>query len=96
MFSRAYDNLKDYVRWYEWGKASISQIATEPGHVGADESRLSRILADATHAPLHLPDADVRRLYLWLDANAPFFGVYDREAQLAQREGTKVPPPWVQ
>ena len=95
-FSRAYDNLKDFVRWYEWGKASISQIATQPGHIGADESRLSRILADDAHAPLHLPDADLRRLYLWLDANAPFYGAYDKEAQLAQREGEIVLPPRVQ
>ena len=96
LFTRAYDSLKDFVRWYEWGKASISQIATSPGHIGADESPLSRILADATHTPLHLPDADLRRLYLWLDANAPFYGAYDKDAQLAQREGKNVPPPWVQ
>ena len=96
LFTRAYDSLKDFVRWYEWGKASISQIATSPGHIGADESPLSRILADATHTPLHLPDADLRRLYLWLDANAPFYGAYDKDAQVAQREGKIVPLPWVQ
>ena len=48
-FSRSYDNLKPYLRWYEWGGASISQIATHPGHIGADESPLTRILDDATH-----------------------------------------------
>ena len=30
-FTRAYDNLKPFVRWYEWGKASISQIASRRG-----------------------------------------------------------------
>jgi len=84
------------VRWHEWGGASISQTATRPGHGGADESPLTRILEDATHGPLGLPDADRRRLYLWLDANAPFYGVYSRPEQVAQREGAAVPLPVIQ
>lgn len=92
-FTRAYDNLKSFVRWYEWGGASISQIATFPGHVGADESPLTRILDDATHAPLGLPDEDRRRLYLWLDSNAPFYGTFEKEALLAQRAGKIIPVP---
>jgi hypothetical protein len=40
-----------------------------------------------------LPDADRRRLYLWLDANVPFYGTYDHAQQLAQREGRSVPVP---
>ncbi len=96
-FTQAYENLKPFVRWHEWGGASISQIATRPGHQGADESPLTKILDDATHAPqLQLPEADRRRLHLWLDANAPFYGTYSREAQLAQRNGEAVPPPRVQ
>ncbi len=93
-FSRAYVALQPFLRWYEWGGASISQIATHPGHIGADESPLSRILADSNHGPrIALPDADRRRLYLWLDANVPFYGTYSREEHLAQRAGTAVPPP---
>lgn len=93
-FSRAYQNLKPFVRWYEWGGASISQIATHPGHIGADESSLTKILADTTHRPeLKWTDAERRRIYLWLDANVPFYGTYSREEQLAQREGQPVPEP---
>jgi hypothetical protein len=93
-FSRAYQNLKPFVRWYEWGGASISQIATHPGRIGADESPLTRVLEDPTHAPaLQWTEAERRRIYLWLDANAPFYGSYSREEQLAQREGRSVPPP---
>ena len=32
----------------------------------------------------------------WLDANAPFYGTYEKEAQLAQQTGQTVAPPTVQ
>jgi hypothetical protein len=93
-FTKSYQNLKPYLRWFEWGGNSISQIATPPGRIGADESPLTRILDDAMHAPrVQLPDADRRRLLLWLDANAPFYGTYSQEEHLAQLKGEAVPPP---
>jgi hypothetical protein len=93
-FTRSYQNLKPHLRWYEWGGASISQIATQPGRIGADTSPLTAILDDATHrGQVQLPDADRRQLYLWLDANVPFYGTYDHAEQLAQREGRSVPVP---
>lgn len=93
-FSRSYVHLRPFLRWYEWGDASISQIATHPGRIGADASPLSSILDDANHGPaIGLPDADRRRLYLWLDANVPFYGTYSPEAQVAQRDGRDVGPP---
>jgi len=96
LFNRSYDNLKPFVRWYEWGSASISQIATRPGHAGADESPLTRILNDATHVPIKLPEDERRRIYLWLDANAPFYGTFEKAAHIAQLKGEAVPPPRVQ
>ncbi len=95
-FTRSYDNLKRFVRWYEWGDASITQIATWPNRAGADESPLTKVLSDATHAPLTLPSEEVRRIYLWLDANAPFYGTYQKAAQVAQRNGEAVEPPAIQ
>ena len=93
-FSRAYQSLKPFLRWYEWGDASISQIATHPGRCGADESPLTKVFEDATHRPeLKWTDAERRRVYLWLDANVPFYGTYAPEEQLAQREGQSVPVP---
>jgi len=93
-FSRAYDSLKPFLRWYEWGGASISQIATRPGQIGADASRLMAVLEDENHRQeVRLSDSDRRNLYLWLDANVPFYGTYNREEQLAQRDGKLVPPP---
>lgn len=95
-FSESYDNLRPFVRWYEWGDRSISQIATRPGEIGADQSPLTRVLEDRNHQPLHIPNADLRRIYLWLDANAPFYGVYDKPQRLAQRAGELVSVPALQ
>jgi hypothetical protein len=95
-FSRAYENLKQYVRWYEWGDKSISQIATHPGKGGADSSALTRILGNGTHAKLSIPEEELRRWRLWMDANAPFYGSYEKEARLAQRSGRPIAPPKTQ
>ena len=96
-FTRSYQNLKPFLRWFEWGGASIAEASTPPGRIGADASPLTRILEDPTHrAKAALPDEDRRRLYLWLDANVPFYGTYSKEEQLAQFEGRAVPPPKVQ
>lgn len=92
-FSRAYENLKPYLRWYEWGNQSIGQIATRPGQAGADASRLTGILDDKNHnSKIGWSDNDKRKLYLWLDANIPFYGTYDRNEQLVQREGKPITP----
>ncbi len=93
-FSRAYENLKPYLRWYEWGGASISQIATHPGQIGADASKLLGILSDEVHQPeVKWTDSERQRIVLWLDANVPFYGTYNKEEQLAQRDGKLLPPP---
>ncbi len=97
LFSKSYQSLKPYLRWYEWGGASISQIATHPGQIGADASHLTSILDDSNHrTELQWTDTERRHLYLWLDANVPFYGVYSSAEQLAQRQGQSVPPPQIQ
>ncbi len=96
-FTQSYASLKPFVRWYEWGDKSIREIGTEPGRSGADESRLLKILCGPTHVQhVDLPKNDYQRLCLWLDANAPFYGTYEKEAQLAQQTGQTVAPPTVQ
>lgn len=96
-FTRSYQALRPFVRWYEWGGASITQMVTVPGRMGADESPLSSLLDDATHGgAVRLPDADRRRLYLWLDANAPFYGTYSSAEQLVQQGGQAAPAPELQ
>jgi hypothetical protein len=74
-FSRSYQNLRPFLRWYEWGGESIQQSTTLPGRCGADESPLTAILDDPVHKDhVQLTDQDRRAIYLWLDANAMFYG----------------------
>ncbi len=49
-FTKSYENLKPFVRWYEWGGASIEPIVTRPGRIGADVSPLTRIIFDSLHS----------------------------------------------
>ena len=96
-FVKSYLSLRPYIRWHEWGDHSISQIATRPGHMGADESKLVSILSDANHgSKIALNDVEQQAIYLWLDANAPFYGAYLPEEQLAQRKGEAIAPPVIQ
>ncbi len=96
-FSRSYRNLRPYLRWYEWGGDSIGGTVTVPGRQGTDESRLTGILADATHSPkLKLSPEDRERLYVWMDGNVPFYGVYDPKEQARQKQGHSVRIPQTQ
>ena len=96
-FTRSYQSLEPYLRYYSWLGNGVKEFVTRPGTLGADSSPLTRILDDATHASeVKLSDADRRTLYLWLDANALFYGTYDYQEQRAQREGKSVPPPKLQ
>ncbi len=93
-FTRSYESLGPYVRWYEYGKRSIGSIVTRPGRLGADASPLTRVLTDTNHAgKTGLTDEELRRIYLWLDGNAAFYGTYSRAEELAQKRGEAVPPP---
>jgi hypothetical protein len=96
-FTRSYANLRPFVRWYEWGGESIAQIVTRPGQGGADESPLLGILGDDHHRlKLEMPDSDLRRLTIWLDANVPFYGTYHDETRSRQLAGETVDPPALQ
>ncbi len=96
-FSKSYESLKPYIRWYEWGGSSITQIVTRPGRIGADESPLLKILENPTHSKhVNLNKEEQERLYIWLDGNVPFYGTYDEQQQLAQQNGQAIPLPLIQ
>ena len=96
-FTKSYESLRPYVRWYEWGDKTIHPVVTTPGHGCVDESPLTAILDDAVHAPeVKLSNADRRKIYSWLDGNSPFYGTYTAEARESQRAGKPVPTPRVQ
>jgi hypothetical protein len=96
-FSKSYESLKPYIRWYEWGGSSITQVVTRPGRIGADESPLLKILEDTTHSKyVNLDKEERERLYIWLDGNVPFYGTYEEKQQLAQKNGQAIPLPLIQ
>jgi len=96
-FTRSYVNLRPYLRWYEWGGRSISQIVTRPGQLGADASPLLKILEDPVHREAVAIDREsFRRLTLWLDANVPFYGSYDSPQREQQRLGSLISLPELQ
>ena len=60
-------------------------------------SPLTAILDDLHHGgKISLSEEDRRTIYLWLDANAPFYGVYEQGEQEKQQRGEAVALPAIQ
>ncbi len=96
-FSISYENLKPFVRWYEWGRNTIEPLLTQPGKMPADVSPLTGILLAPAHQErLNMNDEEIRRIYLWLDGNGAFYGSFSHEEQLAQLNGETIPLPRLQ
>ena len=89
--------MRPYLRWYQWTSPSIRDVVSLPGECGADMSPLADIIDDDVHAKaLTLSDEDRRTLYLWLDANVPFYGSYDPDEQARQHNGEAIDVPALQ
>jgi hypothetical protein len=89
-FSKSYNNLKPYLYW-------PSDDVTRPGKLGADISPLAEVLVGKAHGKyVQLPDDAVRRFYLWMDLNVPFYGTYEEADLQAQRQGLAIAPPALQ
>lgn len=86
-WSRSYRNLEPYLGLH-------MPTASFPGQIGADRSRLAAVLTSEAHRRhIELPEADRRTIFLWLDANAPFYGSYEEADLLAQQQGQAISPP---
>ncbi len=92
-YTKGYDGLVEYVRIYRWGN-SIRPIVSFPGESPTDMSELTKILEDENHGDrIGLTDAQRWNFYLWMDANAPFYGTGVPEDRERQRRGEIVPCP---
>ncbi len=89
-FSASYNHLEPYLRWPSYDEV------TRPGRLGADSSPLTTIICQTHRKYLDLPDEALRRVYLWLDLHVPFYGTYEEDALIAQRQGQQIPPPALQ
>lgn len=63
----------------------------------ARRSRLMKMFLDPPgHNNVKLSSDDIRRLAMWIDLNAIFYGVYDQEGQALQLVGQPIPMPEIQ
>ena len=95
-YTKSYNELRPYLRWYEWGGENYREIVTFPGECGADISPLADILVDDVHKDVGLTEIERRDLYLWMDALVPFYGVYDENLQAEQQKGNAIAMPDLQ
>ncbi len=93
-FTVSFNKLRPYLAWYEWGGKTIRRISSRPELTGSRVSPLIKILTDKNHqGKITLSENDRRSLYLWLDANVPFYGTSNAADQQRQRKGETIPVP---
>ncbi len=78
-----------------FGGRNQVQVTPPGGMYGALGSRLMKLLRDG-HEDVRLPDDDLRRLALWIDLNAIFYGVNLPDDQARLLRGERVEMPQVQ
>jgi hypothetical protein len=91
-----FEDLRPYVFCFAGGMRGTTMMSGEgggsraiPGGFGAAYSRLGQVLMDASHRE-SVSEEDRRRIFLWLDANAPRLGAFVDEE--AQKRGERVDP----
>ena len=69
-----------------------SEPTSLPGFFGARGSSLARLLRNG-HYKVSFGADDWDRLTTWMDANALFYGTFDRADQARQRRGERIAGP---
>ncbi len=97
-FTVSYNALAPRVTYSAWGgrKGDFRQVNSEPlskpGHFGALGSSLMKLLLKG-HEKVVLSDEEIERLATWMDANALFYGTFNRDDQARQRRGERISGP---
>lgn len=97
-FSVSYNALAPRVSFSAWGsqpgdfREANSEPLSKPGFFGARGSSLMRLLREG-HREVKLEAADLERLATWMDANALFYGTFDKPDQARQRRGERIAGP---
>ena len=97
-YTASYNVLAPRVPYSSWEGANLAancEPLTQPGHFGARGSRLMDMLLDG-HQDIELPPGDLERLVTWMDANALFYGTFNREDQARQQLGERIEGPELQ
>jgi mono/diheme cytochrome c family protein len=97
-FTVSYNVLAPRVSFAAWGgkpgdfRDVNSEPMTRPDFFGARGSPLMKMLLGGHH-DVALAAADVERLVTWMDANALFYGTFDKAAQARQQRGERIEGP---
>ena len=78
-----------------WPSYDAPASRARPG--GSRPQSAFGLLAGEKHGQyVQVPDDDLRAVYLWLDAQVPFYGTYEEKDLVAQKLARAVPPPPLQ
>ncbi len=95
-YTVSYNALAPLVPHSAWRNGDFrrtnSEPMTMPDFFGARGSRLMRMLL-AGHEGVKLTAEDIERLATWMDANALFYGTFDRADQVRQQRGQRIAGP---
>jgi hypothetical protein len=97
-FTVSYNALVRRVSFSAWGgkpgdfRETNSEPMSKPGFFGARGSSLMKLLRDG-HQEVKLEPADFERFATWMDANALFYGTFDKSEQARQRQGERIAGP---
>ena len=97
-YTASYNAMARRVSYSDWaGKpGDFRKVNSEPmslpGFFGARGSSLTRLLRDG-HYKVSLGPGDWERLNTWMDANALFYGTFDRADQARQLRGERINGP---
>ncbi len=100
-FSVSYNALAPRVSFSSWGgkpgdfREVNSEPLSKPGFFGARGSTLMKLLRDG-HRDVKLEAVDFERLATWMDANALFYGTFDKADQARQRRGERIAGPAIE
>lgn len=78
-----------------FGQRNQVQVTPVGGVYGARESRLMKMLRSG-HSEVKLSDSEMRRVALWIDLNAIFYGAYLPDRRAAQLAGADIGMPEIQ
>jgi len=92
-YTRSYNALISRVSYTAWSMPHGNfEPMTEPDRFGARASALVAMLEQG-HNDVRLSADDWNRLNTWIDANALFYGTFNREDQVRQQRGERIAGP---
>lgn len=95
-YTQSYNALIPHVSFSYWGRgqfpAGNCEPGTQPGFFGARGSHLTQLLLNG-HYDVKLDKDEWERLITWMDANALFYGTFNKKDQARQQMAERIAGP---